>query len=249
MAYIVAEIIDGKGQYSFPAYIIRGTLYGDDDVPLVNQKVIMQVVDSNGGIFLETPLGTGSTITSPNLSAGFQTSKYPDGTYTIKLKYGESYEVVIGTITIKKGVMISFTNTSAPTPTPTPAPTPTPTSIPILESCTIPTFSYNFYVMISGLISYLACNIRNMILQLEWIVSTLASLVPQILAFLVYVLSLQWLKDFIFQFFAQLDIWISNKFGIDPALPFWEELIKKALTWIGLSLDTSAENRMRERKW
>lgn len=119
----------------------------------------------------------------------------------------------------------------------------------VLETCILPTPSLNFIQLMTDLISYLSCILKNIILYLEWIVTTLAYLVPKALELLVYILTLQWLTDFISQFFAQLDIWLSAKFGIDPSLPFFEELVRKALNWIGGALDAAAENRMKIRGW
>ncbi len=141
-----------------------------------------------------------------------------------------------------------FGGDSIPGPAPAPAPAPAPEipPAPTLTSCTIPSFSWNLYEMLKALISYLQCTLNNIIAQLEWIISVLVSLIPQLLAFLVYVLTLQWIADFLAKFFDQLDTWLSGKFGIDKDKPFFEELLKKVFAyftgWLGALVDDDLQN-------
>ena len=120
---------------------------------------------------------------------------------------------------------------------------------PVLDACVLPELSWNFVEVVRQAVSYISCNLQNLILQVNWMISALAALIPQLLAGIAYFLSLKWITDWIQAFFTQLDIWFSLKFGIDPALPFWDELVKKTLTWISGALDAAAEERIKIRKW
>ncbi len=70
--------------------------------------------------------------------------------------------------------------------------------------------------------------------------SALAGMIPQLIAVLGYVLSLRWIADWTRAFFSALDTWLSTKLGIDPALPFFEELMKKMWGWLSADLDAAA---------
>jgi hypothetical protein len=111
---------------------------------------------------------------------------------------------------------------------------------PVLDACVLPELSWNFIEVVRQAVLYISCNLGNLIVQVSWLVSVLAALIPQILAAITYFLSLKWITDWIQAFFDRLDIWISAKFGIDPTLPFFEELVKKAIGWLSEGLNEAA---------
>lgn len=154
---------------------------------------------------------------------------------------------------VEQGKVWRIVNPSSPTPTPTPTPPPTPGAglppPPTLESCVLPELSWNFIEVVRQAVLYVSCNISNLVLQVDWMISALAALIPQLLSLLVYVLSLKWLEDWVKRFFTELDIWLSNKFGIDPALPFFDELMKKTFGWFFSLLDSMADEDSKKRGW
>ena len=135
-----------------------------------------------------------------------------------------------------------------PTPELPPEPTPGEQGPQIVE-CLFPELSLNFISVMSGLASWLGCMIRNLITLIQWIVDWALHFSDHLDAWISRLFGVDPSLPFFDEVLKKIDIWISGKFGVDPALPFWDELVKKALTWIGLSLDTAAENRIRDRKW
>jgi hypothetical protein len=121
--------------------------------------------------------------------------------------------------------------------------------LPVLDACVLPELSWNFIEVVRQAIVYIACNLNNLIIQVNWLISALAALIPQLLAGIAYFLSLKWITNWIQAFFAQLDIWISAKFGIDPNLPFLDELMKKIMTWFFSILDDRVKDEPPYGKW
>lgn len=119
---------------------------------------------------------------------------------------------------------------------------------PVLDACVLPELSWNFIEVVRQAVIFISCNLGNLIVQVSWLVSALAALIPQLLAGIAYFLSLKWIIDWIQAFFDRLDIWISAKFGIDPALPFWEELVKKAIGWLGGGIDEASRKAIQRLK-
>jgi hypothetical protein len=111
---------------------------------------------------------------------------------------------------------------------------------PVLDACVLPELSWNFIEVVRQAVTYISCNLGNLIVQVSWLVSALAALIPQLLSGIAYFLALKWITDWIQAFFDRLDIWISAKFGIDPTLPFFEELMKKAIGWLSGGIDEAA---------
>lgn len=120
---------------------------------------------------------------------------------------------------------------------------------PVLEICVFPTLSLNLIAVLADLAKWIMCTILNILKQLIWFGQVIVYLVPKIVEFLVYVVTLKWIVDGVKGFFDALDVWVSVKFGIDPDLPFWDELVKKTLKWIADIIDAAANNRILIRKW
>ncbi len=142
-------------------------------------------------------------------------------------------------------VDIGFWVNGTNTPTP-PSPTPAPATGPVLYECVFPSLQWNLMQVLSDLVAWIGCILHNIIAQLDWIIQSLATLIPQLLAFLTYVVTLKWLTDFLAQFFDRLDTWLSAKFGIDKDKPFFDELLRKALDIVGGAIDDAARNSMKK---
>lgn len=88
---------------------------------------------------------------------------------------------------------------------PAPTPVPTPTTGPQLQDCVFPTLQWNLIQVLSDLIEWIGCILHNIITILQWVI------------------------DWLLHFHDHLDAWASRLFGVDPALPFWDELEKKLI--------------------
>ncbi len=103
--------------------------------------------------------------------------------------------------------------------------------------------------MLSGFFAWIGCLINNLYLQVVWIAESLAALIPQILEFVTYVISLKWLTDFIAAFFEKLDSWVSELFGVDPDLPFFDQVMQGVVDWLLAPFNDAAKRRIEEKKW
>ena len=208
------------------------------------------------GLYTKTPLGDLKLI-STNIIFPYSVVVDLSGTqYTIL--EGISTDVPGGKLTVYDtsviGAKVCMELTPVPPAEPPAPPPPAPPlggipPAPVLNTCVFPELSWNFVEVVQQSVTYISCNLANLLLQVGWIVSALVALIPQLIDGIAYFLSLKWINDGVQAFFIRWDIWWSNKFGIDPNLPFFDELVKKALARISSTLDDAAEKRMRERKW
>lgn len=98
---------------------------------------------------------------------------------------------------------------------------------PVLAVCVLPELTLNFIEVVRQAVRYISCNIANLILQVDWMISVLAALIPQLLAGISYFLSLRWMDDLIKRLITALDLWIDGVIEriLDAILPpaeFWE---------------------------
>lgn len=132
---------------------------------------------------------------------------------------------------------------------PTPMQPPTIDAGPQLFECTFPPLSWNLVSLLSSLFEWIGCMLHNIIAILKWLADWLLHFTDHLDAWISRLFGVDPSLPFFDEIMKKIDIWISGKFGIDPALPFWEELVKKALGWIAGALDAAAENRRKDRGW
>lgn len=107
---------------------------------------------------------------------------------------------------------------------------------PLLEECIFPELSWNLIEVLKKLIKWVVCHIKQIITLSVYLVYRLYDVV-------VYILNLP----------DHLDKWVSRLFGIDPALPFFDELMKKIDAWIsnklGVDKDKPLINEVMKKVW
>lgn len=111
---------------------------------------------------------------------------------------------------------------------------------PQLSECVFPELSLNFIAVMSGLASWLGCMVRNIIVLIQWIVDWILHFGDHLDAWISRLFGVDPSLPFFDEVMKKIDVWISGKFGVDPDLPFWEELIKKAIGWLSDALDEAS---------
>lgn len=128
---------------------------------------------------------------------------------------------------------------STETPTTPPVPPETDPGPQIID-CVFPTLSLNFISVMSGLASWIGCILHNIITILKWLVDWILHFPDHLDAWISRLFGVDPALPFFDEVLKKIDIWISGKFGVDPALPFWEELVKKAIGWLGGGIDEAS---------
>lgn len=176
----------------------------------------------------------------------------------IKLN-GTGYDVGVGKTVITQlgdltlyalkdmGACFALPGISVPPPPPPPPP-------PLLSDCKFPELSWNLIEVLSQLVKWIGCLLNQVISLMGSVIASLAGIAD-------YLLHLpdhldEWVSrlfgiDPALPFFPELmrkiDLYVSARFGVDPEKPIIDELAKKVMSWLLSLLDTAAENEKRGR--
>ena len=101
----------------------------------------------------------------------------------------------------------------------------------------------------SGLASWLGCMIRNIIKILQWIFDWLLHFPDHLDAWISRLFGIDAALPFFPELMRKIDIYISARLGVDPDKPILDELAKKILTWFFSLLDAGADEDSRKRGW
>ncbi len=133
-------------------------------------------------------------------------------------------------------------DTTQPPPgtTPPPATTPGPVPGPQIIECVFPALQWNLIQVLSDLVQWIGCILHNIITILNWFVDWILHFPDHLDAWISRLFGVDPALPFFDEVMKKIDIWISNKFGVDPEKPLWEELVKKAIGWLSDDLDEAA---------
>lgn len=224
-------------------FVLHIRIYDQADIPAPARGDII-IRKSGGDVYIATPFTADKGISNP----GYNTSKWTDDVYTVQLVVEGFPALDVGRVTVKRGIIESIETLGEGSTGEQPPPVPAPGSEgPQLSECAFPDILQSGIYFIVDLAKWIGCMIRNIIAILKWVI------------------------DWLLHFSDHLDIWISNLFGIDPALPFFDELwkkidekvstrlgvdpekplldelVKKAIEWLLSSLDAAAEQEKKDR--